>query len=112
MEDIRVLRRWENIHIPLWLIKDTCWMLELRTLGIIMIAPTLIVALIIAYKTRKVAELYINVAISFWITANAYWMTCEFTDHVDLKNYAGIPFAIGFIFTGIFYYKKVILKHD
>ncbi|MFL5730191.1 MAG: hypothetical protein ACJ75J_11955 [Cytophagaceae bacterium] len=112
MEDIRVLRRWENIHIPLWLIKDTCWMMEWKTLGITMITPTIAVALLITYKTRNVAEFYINLAISFWISANAYWMCCEFLGHVELKNYAGYPFIAGFICCGIFYYKKMIRKVD
>src|SRR4051812_47613631 len=112
MEAIKDLRRWENIHIPLWLIKDTCWMMEWKTLGMIMITPTLLVAVFITYKTRQYSEFFINLAISFWISANAYWMSCEFTGHVELKDFAGYPFIAGFICTGIFYYKKAVLKQE
>ena len=30
--------RFDNVHVLLWLIKDTCWMLEWKVLGTIMIA--------------------------------------------------------------------------
>jgi len=104
------IRHYENIHIPLWLIKDTCWMLEWKTLGIIMIFPTLLVAILIAAKTRMEDEFFINLAICFWISANAYWMCCEFLGHVELKNYAGYPFVAGMICVAWFYFRRVLIK--
>jgi hypothetical protein len=106
MFDKYSLRKIENLHIPLWLLKDTCWMMEWRVLGIIMIIPTLSVAFIITYMTRKSHDVYISIAICFWIFANAFWMCCEFFGHVEYKFYAGIPFACGFIATAYFYIFK------
>ncbi len=100
------LRKIENLHIPLWLLKDTCWMMEWRWLGIIMVFPTVFVAFLITYITRKTNEVYINTAICFWILANAFWMCCEFFGHVEYKFYASIPFAFGFITTAYFYIFK------
>lgn len=100
------LRHFENLHIPLWLLKDTCWMMEWKVLGIIMIFPTVLTAFLITYMTRKTNEVYINYAISAWIIANAFWMSCEFFGHVEWKFYAGIPFAIGILFTLYFYLFK------
>jgi hypothetical protein len=100
------LRHFENLHIPLWLLKDTCWMLEWKILGVIMIVPTLSVAMLITYKTRLTREVYINLAITFWIMANAFWMCCEFFEHVEWKLYAGIPFGFGFVFTFLFYVSR------
>ncbi|MGZ3905045.1 MAG: hypothetical protein ACXVC6_15190 [Bacteroidia bacterium] len=97
------LRHFENLHIPLWLLKDTCWMMEWKTLGITMIFPTISVAMYLAYKSRGSRDFWINMAVLFWITANAYWMSCEFFGHAELKFYAGIPFTIGAIFTLLFY---------
>ena len=104
------LRMLENIHIPLWLIKDSCWMMGWKTMGITMITPTVLVAIIIAIRSRKQNEFFINLAICFWIIANAFWMCCEFAERIDLKNFAAIPFFLGFTATSVFYLRKIILK--
>ena len=99
-------RYWENMHIPLWLLKDTCWMMEWRYLGVIMIIPTVITALYILYKSRIHNEFYINLAICFWITANSYWMCSEFFGFVEYKNLAGIPFILGMISVSVYYFRQ------
>jgi hypothetical protein len=100
------LRHYENLHIPLWLLKDTCWMLEWKVLGITMIIPTVSVAMYLAYKSLREKDFFINLAVLFWICANAYWMCCEFFNHVELKFYAGIPFFLGMICAALFYLSK------
>lgn len=96
-------RKTENLHILLWLLKDTCWALNLKIPGLIMIVPTLTVAIVITWQTRHMkAELYHNLAVDFWITANCLWMTGEFF-HWDedlwhgygLRQLALVPFALG-----------------
>ena len=106
------IKKHENLHIVFWLIKDSCWMLELRWLGILMVIPTLTIALIIVYVTRKTADVYINLAIFFWICANSMWMYVEFFTSGEHKFLAAFPFALGFIFVGIFYYKTLFGKQD
>jgi hypothetical protein len=103
-------RKWENAHIPLWLIKDTCWMLEWRWLGVCMIIPTVGMAIYILFKSREHVEFWINLAILFWITANSYWMCSEFFGFIEYKNFAAIPFFCGMISVAIFYYKERKLK--
>jgi hypothetical protein len=105
-------RHYENLHIPLWLLKDTCWMMQWKTLGMLMIIPTLLIAIIITYKSRyeKDDEFWINLAICFWISANSYWMICEFINHGEIKNYAGIPFVAGMICVVYFYYKRLVIN--
>lgn len=44
MEFSERLRRQENLHIVFWLIKDSCWMLEIRWLGALMVGPALFMA--------------------------------------------------------------------
>lgn len=84
-------------------------MLHWKTLGIAMILPTVLVAIIIAIKSfrEKEEEFWINLAVLFWISGNSYWMLCEFMSHEDLKNYAGIPFVFGMISVGYFYFKRL-----
>ncbi|TKB98776.1 hypothetical protein [Pedobacter cryophilus] len=102
----------ENLHIVFWLLKDISWCLFLKPLGIIMIVPTLTIAVIIAYRTRKmVSELCHNLAISLWILANSYWMVTEFLEFdshlvygdVTFKHLSLIPFFMG-VFTLGYYY--------
>lgn len=100
------LRKWENMHIPLWLIKDTCWMLEWRWLGVVMVVPTVTMAIYILIKSVKMVEFYINLAICFWITANSFWMCAEFFDFIEYKMLAGIPFGLGMLSVAIYYYKQ------
>ena len=81
-------------------------MMEWRTLGISMMFPTVLIAIFIMIKTLKETEFYINLAIFFWISANSYWMCCEFLGHAAYKNYAVIPFIMGLMSTGYFYMLK------
>ena len=98
-------RKIENLHIVLWLIKDLCWVMLWKPLGLIMIIPTIGASLLITWHTRTIkSELLHNVAVVFWITANAYWMLSEFySKNESLRYYAVIPFTIGIITIGYYY---------
>lgn len=98
-------RRTENLHILFWLMKDISWAMLWKTLGMIMLVPTLVVAILITWQTRKLkAELFHNLAISFWICANGYWMIVEFFGYDEqLRIYTVIPFSIGLFFISTYY---------
>jgi hypothetical protein len=104
------IKRHENLHIVFWLVKDSCWMLEIKWLGALMIVPTLSIALWIIYITRNMTEVYLNIAVFFWIAANSFWMVIEFFYHDQGKYLASIPFALGFIFVAVFYFKAISKK--
>ncbi|HAK11375.1 MAG: hypothetical protein K2Y12_03285 [Chitinophagaceae bacterium] len=112
----------ENLHIVFWLFKDVAWCMGWRPLGIVMIIPTLLISIIIAWRTRQyVSELCHNIAISLWISANSYWMVSEFL-HFDtkilfgeytFKHLALIPFILGLLILGYYYlYWKPTHKHE
>jgi hypothetical protein len=105
-------RRMENMHIIFWLIKDISWCMIWQPLGIAMIFPTLIIAVIIAIRTRQyMSELCHNLAIVVWITANSYWMISEFFHfeskplfgNYTFKHLAIIPFVMGLLFLAFYY---------
>ncbi|MGI4872383.1 MAG: hypothetical protein ACRYFX_14545 [Janthinobacterium lividum] len=105
-------RKMENTHILFWLVKDISWCMVWKPLGILMIVPTLGIALVIAWRTRSLAsELAHNLAIVFWITANSYWMLSEFFGFdtlrigtiTDGKHLAIIPFGIGLLILAYYY---------
>lgn len=100
----------DHFHILFWLIKDTCWVLEIRWLGVSMIFPTVFIALLISYKTFKSPSFFVNLAVLFWISANSFWMCAEFFDFEQFKYYTGIPFALGFVSFGVYLFK--FLKND
>ena len=89
------LRVFENLHIPFWLVKDSCWALQFKTLGVAMIFPTLGLSCVIVYKTRhNFADMLPNLAITFWIAANSVWMCDEFFE-LGIKWVCYIPFFTG-----------------
>jgi hypothetical protein len=91
--------------------KDICWAMLWKPLGIAMLVPTLLVAIVITWQTRHLtAELFHNLAISFWICANGYWMIVEFMDRDELRTFTAIPFGIGLFFIVTYY--LVILPRE
>lgn len=105
-------RKMENMHIIFWLLKDVSWCLIWKTLGIAMIFPTLIISIIIAWRTRQFkSELAHNLAITLWITANSYWMISEFWGFDEVHIWSGlearylalIPFALGILVLAYYY---------
>ena len=115
-------RKMENLHIVFWLFKDISWCLIWKPIGIVMIIPTFVISLVIAWRTRQfVSELCHNIAISVWIAANSYWMISEFlgfdekivTGDITYKHLALIPFLSGVIILAYYYlYWKPKHKHE
>lgn len=105
-------RKTENLHIVFWLLKDLCWVMLWKPLGLAMIIPTVGAALLITWQTRGIkSELLHNLAVVFWILANAYWMVTEFfyTDD-SLRYYAVIPFSMGIAVIGYHYIGELFAK--
>lgn len=105
-------RKMENLHIVFWLLKDISWCMIWKPVGIIMIFPTLVIALVITWRTRYLmSELCHNLAIAFWISANSYWMVSEFLEFdsrmlfgdYTFKHLAVVPFLSG-ILSLVYYY--------
>lgn len=98
------IRKIENSHIVLWLIKDTFWVMDVKVLGVIMIVPTIAVALyltIISHTDRK--EFLHAVAVCFWIAANGTWMIGEFFYEDGLRPYAFAFFIAGLLSIAFYY---------
>jgi len=112
------IREYENLHIALWLLKDTFWVMLWKPAGMIMLLPTLFVAIHIAWLSRKkVDDLFHNIAVCLWISANGTWMIGEFFFNDSFRPYAMIFFSLGLIvvaFYYIFHYPKRVraLKNE
>ena len=105
-------RKIENLHIVFWLLKDISWCMVWRPLGLAMIVPTMLIAIVISWRTRHiVSELAHNLAIVVWITANSYWMISEFFHfdtmivygNITFKHLAVIPFVTGILILSWYY---------
>lgn len=93
----RRLKLIENLHIPFWLIKDSCWAMQIKWLGMLMMIPTVFLAIVISFKTRKNQNEFLpNFAILFWITANSIWMCDEFYE-IGIKKIAILFFILGLL---------------
>lgn len=105
-------RKMENLHIVFWLFKDIAWCMFWKPLGMVMIIPTLVISIVIAWRTRKiVSELCHNLAITVWISANSFWMCSEFLGYDEtivfgnttVKHLAMIPFVLGVLILAFYY---------
>lgn len=98
------LRSFENLHIVLWLLKDTCWVLDYKIPGMVMIVPTVTVALYITWLSRaSSAELAHNLAVVCWICANSIWMVGEFFYNDTLRPVATVFFVLGLVMVAVYY---------
>lgn len=98
------LRKYENLHIAFWLVKDACWCLLFKPLGMLMIIPTLYVAIDLTWRSRRSRiDLFHNIAVTLWICANATWMTGEFYVNDHLRPYAMIFFTLGILVIAYYY---------
>lgn len=108
MKYFNTIREYENLHIALWLLKDTCWVMLFKIPALCMIIPTILVAIYIAWHSRKeLSDLWHNIAICCWICANSTWMIGEFFFDDTLRPYAIIFFLTG-ISSILFYYAVLI----
>lgn len=107
-------RRMENLHISFWLLKDISWCMVWQELGLAMILPTLVIAIVITIRTRRyMSEFCHNLAVVLWIVANSYWMIAEFfvfDSHplnfydYSYKDATAIPFSLGILVLAYYYF--------
>ena len=102
------IRASENFHIVLWLLKDLCWVMDLKALGLFMILPTIAMAVYIAWRSRgELGELLHCIAVVLWIMANSTWMIGEFF-FADTTRPIAISFFAAGIATVLWYYLIIL----
>lgn len=107
------IRKLENFHILLWLLKDICWVTLSKGLGVFMIIPTLGLAIYITYRHRQnKTELAHNLSICFWIAANSTWMLGEFYFDDATRNLAILFFIIGLAIILLYYIPLLFRKNN
>ena len=105
------LSRFDNMHILFWLVKDMCWCLMSKSIGTIMIAPTITIALIILYRSREHLTSFVhNLAVLFWISANSMWMLGEMYCSDCTKPYAIWLFSAGMGVLLLYYSYLVVAR--
>lgn len=107
------LRKIENLHIAFWLVKDLCWVADIKWLGILMIAPTFLISCWFTWKLRAdMEELAHNFAVTCWITANSIWMLGEFFWNDTTRPWAIFFFSVGLFALLLFYLGRYIFKKN
>ncbi|MBS1781884.1 MAG: hypothetical protein JSS78_02340 [Bacteroidetes bacterium] len=105
-------RKIENAHIVLWLVKDTCWATFWKLGGVLMIFPTLSVALYLLWKLRSLrSEFFHNLAVCIWILANSIWMLGEFLGK-ETRPFAVCLFVVGLGILGYFHFSKFFIRNQ
>jgi len=111
MEKLLRFRPFENFHIVLWLVKDLCWCMLSKTLGVVMIFPTVALAIYITWLHRHTkVELFHNLAVVFWLFANCIWMLGEFYVEDKTRPLALVFFVAGLGTASWYYISEMILK--
>jgi len=109
MKDIKKL---ENLHVGLWLLKDASWCEEWVKVGMMVALPTLVLAVKIAWERRRDAEdLVHNVAVCLWLCANVVWMIGEFFFDDGTRAIAKVFFFAGLALLVGFYAKQFLGKY-
>ncbi len=99
------IRKFENFHVVLWLIKDFFWITDQKIAGMIMVIPTISMAIFITYNTKGLKTDFIhNLAVVCWISANSVWMFGEFYLKDTTRPYAIVFFLLGFLIVGYHYF--------
>lgn len=72
-----------------------------------MIAPTLLVAIWLTWKSRWIREEFIhNLAVVWWLCANSVWMVGEFFYEDHTRPAALVFFALGLVTLAVHYVPK------
>lgn len=108
MKDIKKL---ENLHVVLWLLKDCSWCQDWVKVGMMVALPTLVLAAKIAWEKRKdTEELVHNLAVCLWLCANVVWMVGEFFFNDGTRGIARVFFFAGLLLLAGFYLREFFLK--
>ncbi|MBL7952926.1 MAG: hypothetical protein JNM62_14545 [Flavobacteriales bacterium] len=98
------VRVHENLHVILWLFKDLSWLMEYKLLGLVMVLPTVLVAVLIAWESRRDrSELFHACAVILWILANSTWMIEDFFFNAQGHAIAQAFFLSGLALLAIYY---------
>jgi hypothetical protein len=95
------------IHIPLWVLKDFCWMMGMSWLSLIFAIPAILVSVLVINYTAGVKKLE-NYIILCWLTANVLWLLDEKLN--ANTHYASVVFFIIAIGISIKYIKESLKK--
>lgn len=114
---LRKVKRLENFHVFLWLMKDVSWCNTWIKFGVFAAVPTLGLQIYIAWLTRKnFVEFIHNIAVCLWLCANITWMVGEFLfnggdDWFDIHMIwlPDIFFFCGIGIVGLFYLYQLFL---
>jgi uncharacterized membrane protein (GlpM family) len=99
------IKRLENAHVAFWLLKDFSWCSGMKWLGLLMVFPTLALAIRLAYSSRNNREDWVHsIAIVFWICANITWMIGEFFFEDHTRWLAQVFFMAGLGAIGSYYF--------
>jgi len=98
------VRRVENAHVAFWLLKDFSWCTSTHWLGLVMVVPTLTLAVRLAHHSQRDAEDFAhNLATCFWIAANVIWMVGEFYFDDGTRRHAQVFFVAGLLVLSTYY---------
>jgi hypothetical protein len=101
----RIKKLLDNLHFPLWILKDMAWLFGYGWTSLILAIPTITISIILILYTIG-NERKQNLVILFWLLANTLWMSHELFD-TTTKEIAIFSFLMGIV-VAITYIPKLI----
>jgi hypothetical protein len=106
----RYLSLLEQIHFPLWIIKDFSWFIALnyeatasyfKYFSLLFAIPTISISLYLIFTEKRTFFLFGHVLLAVWLLANTLWMVTELFYH-EVKIVSLLFFSMGAILIPFF----------
>lgn len=92
--------KFDSIHLLLWLIKDTVWVMGFKHIAIFMIFPTVGYTCFLLYKNYSDQNYFILYsAILCWLLGNSAWILNDFLFDNKYNKVSYLFFALGILIT-------------
>lgn len=99
--------KFDGIHLLLWLIKDTLWVMGFKYATLLMIIPTVSYTCYLLYKNRENRSFFIlYIAILFWLLGNSAWIVNDFFLQNKYNTVCYVFFILGILTTFFHILKK------
>lgn len=95
----------DNLHFPLWILKDAAWLLQFGWVSLILAIPTIFISLLLILYTIG-DERKSNFVVLSWLLANTTWMMHEMFN-TPTKGLAIGLFSIGILIASTYIPKLI-----
>jgi hypothetical protein len=99
---IKISKKIEFFHFPLWILKDAAWFFGFGKLSLLLAIPATLLAMFLVFIKEQVEKLEWAL-ISMWLISNVLWMSSELITK-ELHEYAKMSWQISLAFLPLYFF--------